>query len=107
MRSNVVKFDKLDLTNKIESHSINLSQKQSLNKMILDKLSVILNQDTNKGLKMLEQFISEEEMFTFKSELEAKISSKAGIEYQAISNNGRFKTLKSCFEGLPADNSIL
>tara|TARA_R110001583_G_scaffold4430_1_gene25640 strand:- start:8765 stop:9085 length:321 start_codon:yes stop_codon:yes gene_type:complete len=106
MRSNVVKFDKLDLTNEIESNSINLSQKQSLNKMILDKLSVILGQDINKGLKMLEQFTSKEEMVTFRSELETQISSKQKVAYQSISNNGRLNNLKSCFEGLPADSIL-
>jgi hypothetical protein len=106
MRSNVVKFDKLDLTNEIESNSINLSQKQSLNKMILDKLSVILSQDINKGLKMLEQFTSKEEMVAFRSELETKISSKQKGSYQSISNKGRLNTLKSCFEGLAADSIL-
>jgi len=106
MRSNVIKLAKLDLTNEIESNSINLSQKQSLNKMILDKLSVILSQDINKGLKMLEQFISKEEMIAFRYELENKISSKQRVDYQTISNKGRFETLKSCFEGLSADSVL-
>lgn len=106
MHSNVVKFDKLDLTNEIESNSINLSQKQSLNKMILNKLSTILGQDINKGLKMVEQFISEEEMVAFRSELKTKISSKQKVTYQTISNKGRLNTLKSCFEGIPADSIL-
>lgn len=106
MRSNVIKFDKLDLTNEIESDSIDLSQKKSLNKMILDELSVILGQDINKGLKMVEQFISEEEMVAFRSKLENKISSKQKVSYEAISNQRHLNNLKSCFEGLSADSIL-
>ncbi|MRT94173.1 hypothetical protein [Ancylomarina sp. 16SWW S1-10-2] len=106
MRSNVIKFDKLDLTNGIESDSINLSQKKSLNKMILDELSVILGQDINKGLKMIEQFISNEEMVAFKSKLENQISTKQEVSYEAISNKRHLNNLKSCFEGISSDSIL-
>ena len=106
MRSNVIKIDKLDLTKKIESNSINLSQKKSLNKMILDELSVILGQDINKGLKMVEQFISKEEMVAFKSKLENQISTKQKTDFQSISNQKHLNNLRSSFEGLSADSIL-
>jgi hypothetical protein len=106
MRSNLIKFDKPVLTNEIEYDSINTSQKQSLHKIVLDKLSVILNQDIDKGLSMIEQLISKDEMDVFRSELEAKFSSKQEKEYQSANFNRRLKTLRSCFEGLPADSIL-
>ncbi|RXQ89836.1 hypothetical protein EO244_13720 [Ancylomarina salipaludis] len=106
MRSNVIKFGKPVLTNEIESNSINTSQKQSLHKMILDKLSGILNQDIDKGLRLIEQLISKEEMDVFRSELELKFSSKQTTEYQTVNYNRRLKTLRSCFEGLSADSIL-
>ncbi|MCZ4693808.1 hypothetical protein DWB61_09650 [Ancylomarina euxinus] len=106
MRSNLIKFGKPVLTNEIEYDSINTSQKQSLHKMVLDKLSVILNQDIDKGLKLIEQLISKEEMSVFRSELDAKFSSKQTKEYQSVNFNKRLKTLRSCFEGLSADSIL-
>jgi len=106
MRSNLIKFGKPVLTNEIEYDSINSSQKQSLHKIVFDKLSGILNQDINKGLSMIEQLISKEEMEAFRSDLESKFSSKQTNEYQSINTSRRLKTLKSCFEGLPADSIL-
>ena len=106
MRSNLIKFGKPVLTNEIEYDSINTSQKQSLHKMVLDKLSVILNQDINKGLTMIEQLISKEEMDVFRSELDTKFSSKQANEYQSANYNRRLETLRACFEGLPADSIL-
>jgi len=106
MRSNVVKFDKLDLSNEIESNSISLSQKQSLNKMILNRLSIILGQDINKGLKMIEQLTSKEEMNIFKSELEMQISSTQKVDYKSLCKKRHLSSLRSCFEGLSADSIL-
>ena len=106
MRSNVIKFGKPVLTNEIEYDSINTSQKQSLHKIVFDKLSGILNQDIHKGLTMIEQLISKEEMDIFRLELDSKFLSKEANEYQSINFNRRLKTLKSCFEELPADSIL-
>ena len=104
MHSNVIKFGKTVLTNEVEYNSINTSQKQSLHKIVFDKLSVILNQDIDKGLSMIEQLISKDEMDIFKSELETKFSSNREEEYGSDNYNKRLKTLRSCFEGLSADS---
>ena len=106
MHSNLIKFGKPVLTNEIEYDSIDTSQKQSLHKIVLDKLSVILNQDISKGLSMIEKLISEEEMAVFRSELETKFSSKQANEYQTADFNRRLETLRSCFEGLSADSIL-
>ncbi|MDE5423304.1 hypothetical protein L3073_13880 [Ancylomarina sp. DW003] len=106
MRSNLVKFDKPVLTNEIEYDLINSSQKQNLHRIVLNKLSDILNKDINKGLGMLEQMLNTEEIDAFKLELQSKLSSKKKLDDKSISYKGRFKTLKSCFEGLPADNIL-
>ena len=106
MHSNVIKFGKPVLTNEIEYDSINTSQKQSLHKIVFDKLSGILNQDIHKGLTMIEQLISKEEMDVFRSELDSKFLSKQTDEYQSVNYKRRLKTLKSCFEELPADSIL-
>ena len=106
MRSNVIKFGKPVLTNEIEYDSISTSQKQNLHKIVFDKLSGILNQDINKGLTMIEQLISKEEMDIFRLELDSEFLSKEANEYQSINFNRRLKTLKSCFEELPADSIL-
>ena len=71
-----------------------------------DFMCISLNQDIDKGLSMIEQLISKEEMSDFRSELEAKFSSKQENEYQSANFNRRLKTLKSCFEGLSTDSIL-
>ena len=106
MRSNVIKFDKPVSTNEIECDSMNNSQKQNLQKLIFNKLSGILNQDINKGLAMVEQLISKDDMEIFRSELQSEIAPKYNKEYQSANYNKRLKTLRSCFEGLTADSIL-
>jgi len=106
MHSNVIKFDKSATTNSIEYNSINTSQKQNIKKLILNKISGILNQDIDKGLAMIEHLLSQKELDCFKSELQEEFKPQYSKENQSINYNRRLKTLKSCFEGLPADNIL-
>jgi len=104
MRSNLIKFDKPALTNEFEIISNNKRMKQSLHKLMLDKLSGILSQDTDKGMALIEQLLSKEEMEDFRSDIKSKLS-KASLS-QSVNYNRRLDTLKSSFEGLSADSIL-
>ena len=108
MRSNLIKFDKPTLTNEFENISSNNSQKQSLLKLMLDKLSGIISQDPNKGLALIEQLLTKEEMEGFMSDIKTKFSREFtnANQNQSVNYNKRINTLKSCFEGLSADSIL-
>ncbi len=106
MQSNLVKFDKSDLTNEIDCDSINANQKQNLHKLLLSKLSGILNEDLNKGISMIEQLLSKDEAEAFKLELNSKFSSKSETTHYSMNYSRRIKSLKSCFDSLPADSVL-
>lgn len=106
MRSNLIKFDKPDLTNEIDCDSINTNQKQNLHKLLLNKLSGILNKDLNKGIDIIEQLLDKEESEAFRLELNSKFSSVSKATHHSMNYNRRIKSLKSCFESLPAGSVL-
>lgn len=106
MQSNLVKFDKSDLTNEIDCDSINENQKQNLHKLLLNKLSGILKEDLNKGINMIEKLLSKEETEAFRLELNSKISLESKATHHPMNYSRRIKSLKSCFESLPAGSVL-
>ena len=106
MRSNLIKFDKPALNSELEKISGNTIQKQSLLKLMLEQLSGILNQDPNKGLALMEQLLTKEEMEGFMSDVKSKFSREFTNQNQSVNYSKRINTLKSCFEGVSADSVL-
>ncbi len=106
MQSNLIKFDKIDLSNQIDCDSIDLNQKQNLHKLLVNKLSGILKEDLNAGINMIEKMLKKDEFEAFKTELNSKLYSDSKATHHSMNYSRRIKSLKSCFDSLSAGSVL-